>query len=128
MPGLNKRAFSVDKPCYPPRPSPTESIPFFATASTSGKERNIAAVSEGWPAFARAGFIPLVMGTKPRMSPPTFEPSQQKKQTRKALFWLDSGWLQLARTSTFWRTHLRRSSWSPTNTQARITSCQAASD
>jgi len=79
MPPLNKRAFSVDKPGYPPRSSPTESITSFATASTSGKKRNIAAVSDGWPMFQREGFVPLPLGAKPRMSPPTFEFSQQKK-------------------------------------------------
>jgi len=79
MPRLNTGAFSVDKPGYPPRSSPTESITSFTTASTSGKKRSIAAVSEGWASFQRAGFVPLPLGTKPRMSPPTFEPSQQKK-------------------------------------------------
>jgi len=79
MPRLNKRAFSVDKPGYPPRSSPTESITSFTTASTSGKKRNVAAGSEGWASFQRTGFVPLPLGSKPRMSPPTFEPSQQKK-------------------------------------------------
>jgi len=78
VPGLHKRAFSVDKPGYPLRSSPTESITSFATASTSRKKRNISTVS-CWPAFQRAGFVPLAVGTKQRMSPPTFEPSQQKK-------------------------------------------------
>jgi len=81
MPHLNKRAFSVNKPGYPPRSSPMESITSFASASTSGKKRNIAAVSEGWASFARAGFVPLAIGTKPWMSAPTFEPSQQKTMT-----------------------------------------------
>jgi len=79
MPALDNRSRSVPKPGYPPRSSPTESITSFTTASTSGKKRNIAAVSEGWASFQRAGFVPLPLGTKPRMSPPTFEPSQQKK-------------------------------------------------
>jgi len=51
MPRLNPRSRSVDKPGYPPRSSRTESITSFTTASTSGKKRNIAAVSDGWPAF-----------------------------------------------------------------------------
>jgi len=59
MPRLNKSAFSVDKPGYPPRSSPTESITSFATASTSGKKRNIAAVSEDWASFARRALFRL---------------------------------------------------------------------
>jgi len=90
----------VPKQGHVPRSSPTESITSYTTASTSGKKRNFSAVSEGWPAFQRAGFHPL-----PRMSLPTFESANRRKQTRNAHSWLDSGWQQLDRTSTFWKTH-----------------------
>jgi len=69
----------VPKQGHVPRSSPTESITSYTTASTSGKKRDFSAVSEGWSAFQRAGFRALPVGTKPRMSLPTFEPSQQKK-------------------------------------------------
>jgi len=47
MPDLDARSCSVPKPGCVPRASPTESVVSFATASTSGKKRNIAALSEG---------------------------------------------------------------------------------
>jgi len=55
MPGLDPRSCSVPKPSYARRSSPMESVTSFTTSSTSGKKRNIAALSEGWLAFQRGG-------------------------------------------------------------------------
>ncbi len=79
MTGLITTAFGGAKRGHVPRASPTESVKSCTTTSPSGKKRNAAALSEGWPAFKRGGFFPLPVGTKPRISPPTSDPGKNKQ-------------------------------------------------